>query len=76
MRRAEMSEVQEAWLAVAELLGNFARKSLSPCTTLALGNLALVSGHHGDPTLTPARQRAGERRDEALERAFEIAMSV
>jgi hypothetical protein len=71
-----MNGIHEAWQAVAELLGDFARRELSPCTTLALGNLAMVSGHRGDPSLAPARRQAAERRNSALERALRVAAGV
>lgn len=71
-----MGEIHQARLAVARLLGDFGRfghDRLSPCTTLALGSLAMVAGHGGDPSIGKARRRAGERRNSALERAFEVA---
>jgi hypothetical protein len=71
-----MSDTYGAWRAVAELLGDFAHKSLSPCTTLALGNLALVSGHRGEPALIPARRRAAERGESALEQALVAAAAA
>ena len=74
-----MNEVHEASLAVAVLLddfGRFGHDRLSPCTTLALGNLAMVAGHGDDLLICEARRRAGERRKSALERAFEMASVV
>ncbi len=71
-----MSEIHEAWSAVAELLGDFAHKRLSPCVSLALGALALTAGHGDDPSIGAARRRAGERGDSTLERAFEVAAGV
>ncbi len=71
-----MSEIEEARLVVGELLGVFAYKRLSPCTMLALGNLAMVAGHSDDASIGKARQRASDRQDIALERAFEMATAV
>lgn len=77
-----MNERSESQQAVADLIHDFAplihddpgRHRLSPCTTLALGNLAMVSGHGGDLSVGLARRRAAERRDVSLERAFEAVM--
>jgi hypothetical protein len=74
MRRPEMNDVREVRQAVSDLLGDFAGQLLSPCTSLALGSLAVVAGLGSDPSIGKARQRAGERRDAVLERAFEMAM--
>ncbi len=74
-----MNEVDEARPAVAVLLddfGRFGHDRLSPCTNLALGNLAMVAGHWDDLSIREARRQAGERRKPALERAFEVAAVV
>lgn len=71
-----MNEIHEAKRAVAELLDAFTCASLSPCTSLALGNLAMVAGHGDDPSLIHARRRAAERGESALEQALVEAAAV
>lgn len=63
----------EARAALAGLLRAFRSTPVSPCTTMALGNLAMVAGLVNDPSVEKARRCAAERGETDLESALRAA---
>lgn len=68
-------QLRDARRAVLELLVAFNHHRVSPCTTMALGNLAMIAGHVNHRSVKQARSRAAQQGQQDLERALHAAMA-